>query len=174
MGFRKEPSTTMAISDLVCHINSAQNLNNFTICTFLDYKKAFDYVDKDILLTKLINYGIDQNNIGWFADYFTNRYQSVKIGSCISKQLKVKCGVPQGSVLGPLLFLIYINDLANLPLKSSLLMYADDVAVFASGPNLNDIINDMQHDLSLIINWSNYNKLTINFNKSNFMVFSNK
>lgn len=174
MGFRKNRSTTMATSELICHINHAMNQNYFTICTFIDFKKAFDCVNFDRLLTKLINIGIDYKNIDWLKDYFTNRVQSVKMGDKISSVANVKCGVPQGSVLGPLLFLIYVNDLPNLQLDSHILMYADDVVLFNSGPNLNDIVGTMQKDVSLIANWSNYNRLTINFTKSNYMVFGNK
>lgn len=174
MGFRKNRSTTMAISELICHINHAMNLNYFTICTFIDFKKAFDCVNFNRLLAKLIHISIDHDNIKWFLDYFSNRTQSVKMGDRTSSVSEVKCGVPQGSVLGPLLFLIYVNDLPNLNINSHILMYADDVVLFKSGPNLNEIIDTMQNDIAMVTKWSNFNRLTINFSKSNYMVFGNK
>lgn len=173
MGFRQNRPTSMAISELICHINSASHLNHYTFCTFIDFIKAFHCVNCSILLQKLMDIGIDSHNIDWFENYFTSRVQSDKMGNNISSVSPVQCRVPQGSVLGPLLFILYVNDLPNLPFTSHVIMYANDV-LFNSGPLLENIIDDMQNDLCSVINWSNYNRLAINFSKSNYMVFNNR
>lgn len=149
-------------------------MKTILVCTFIDYKKAFDCINTKILMDKLIAIGLDHTNLKWFQNYFGNRTQCVKLNNSISSESSVTCGVPQGSVLGPLLFLLYVNDLPNLPLSSKILLYADDVAIFTSGPQLQDIIDTMTRDIELIINWSNYNRLTINFSKTNFMIFGNR
>ena len=93
---------------------------------FLDLKKAFDTVDHSLLLTKLEHVGVRGHSLDWFNSYLTNRYQFVCINGILSEQDMIKCGVPQGSILGPLLFLIYINDLSSITDFATTRMYADD------------------------------------------------
>lgn len=174
MGFRTARSTSTAIFDLISHINIAQNRNHLTGCIFIDYAKAFDCVSHNLLIQKLTDIGIHQDNIGWFRSYFEDRVQAVKANNMLSEFKRVQCGVPQGSVLGPLMFLLFINDMPNLPLQSEIIMYADDVAIYNSGPSLDSVLNILRVDMALIHNWSNFNRLTINFSKSNYMVFGNR
>lgn len=132
-------------------------------------------VSHSILISKLKDTEIHQNNIDWFKNYFEDRVQAVKVNNVISEFKQDRCVVPQGSILGPQMFLLFINDMLNLPLKSKIIMYADDVAIYNSGPSLEVTLNTLCSDTCLfIINWSNYNRLTINFSKSNFMIFGNR
>lgn len=159
---------------MITDINFSMNQNHYTLCAFVDYRKAFDCVNFEILISKLIDIGVSHRNIKWFENYFENRTQSVKASGHISECLPVSCGVPQGSVHGPLMFLIYVNDLPNLRISGNILMYADDVALYISGPNLSDLKLKFMNDLQLLSNWSNFNRLSINFTKPKFMCFSSR
>ena len=113
-GFRKDHSTAMALLDLVEEITNAIDSKKTTVGIFIDLKKPFDTVNHDILLQKLRIYGIRGQAISWLQSYLTNRKQYVHFNGSDSDMLKVLCGVPQGSILGPILFLIYINDICNV------------------------------------------------------------
>ena len=119
----------------------------YTANIFIDLKKAFDTVDHDILLAKLRKYGVDNLEFAWFSSYLTNRKQYCRVNGVSSKTEDIKCGVPQGSCLGPLLFLIYINDLPFSLKKGKVTMYADDTSISYSSKNMEDINQTLSSEL---------------------------
>ena len=137
----------------------------------LDFRKAFDTIDFSILLNKLYKYGIRGNAYKWFNDYLTNRKQIVELCNTKSSPLQVQCGVPQGSILGPILFILYINDLQY---SSNLLpiIFADDTNLFLSSKNIRDCIQSINTELFKISDWIISNRLSLNIDKTNFIVFS--
>ena len=156
-------------------VNSIQtNMDNkmFSCGIFLDLKKAFNTVDHSILLFKLQHYGVRGVVNNWFSSYLSDRLQSTQIDSTISQKRKVSYGVPQDSVLGPLLFLIYINDIHKCSeFLISMHLFADDTNLIYADKNLKSLEAVVNNELVNVSHWLNANKLTLNTKKSNFVIF---
>ena len=172
-GFRKGYSTEQAILEITDALKTTIDKKEITCGLFLDFSKAFDTVNHQILLSKIDKYGIRGTQLDWFKSYLMDRKQYVRIGNSDSEMLTMTCGVPQGSTLGPLLFLIYINDMPNCSSKLSFRIFADDTNVFYSNTNIEDVENVMNIEIEKIFRYCATNKLSINLEKTNFMVITN-
>ena len=172
-GFRERYSTSLAMIYLVDRISQALDDGDYVLGLYLDFTKAFDTVNHQILLQKLEHYGIRGIGLEWFGSYLSHREQYVDFDGTKSKTNRVKCGVPQGSILGPLLFLLYINDLSNVSSFLFSLLFADDSNMFALGKDPNELIHSTNEEIKKISNWLDINKLTLNVKKTHFMVFRN-
>ena len=171
-GFRKGYSTEQAILEITDNLNMAIDNKQITCGLFLDFSKAFDTVNHKILLCKLYVYGIRGKPFKWFENYLHNRTQYVKIDDVESGMETIKCGVPQGSTLGPLLFLLYINDLPNSSNKLSFRIFADVTNIFFACDNLKELESIMNDELKLVLKYCVINKLSVNFKKTNYMLIS--
>ena len=170
-GFRHSHSTQQAIIALVDRITKSLDKGHIAITILLDLKKAFDTVDHRILLRKLYAYGIRGALLKWFESYLTGRTQYVAFNGTNSDIHYVKCGVPQGSILGPLLFTLYMNDICGVSKLLFTLLYVDDTCVMLSGKDLNDLIAVLNVELISLCDWLKSNKLSLNTQKTFFMVF---
>ena len=141
---------------------------------FLDLKKAFDSVDHNILLKKMHCYGIRGHTLAWFQSYLSSRIQICNVDQTMSKTRTVKCGIPQGSNLGPLLFLLYINDLPNCLTSSSASMFADDTNISTNGKTNDELQERINVDLENIHQWLLANKLTLNKDKTEYMIIGSR
>lgn len=171
-GFRQKSNTLSATIDLVTKIKVGIDKKQIALGIFIDLKKAFDTVSHKLLLSKLKETGIVGSALDIFSSYLSDRRQVVKIGSDQSEPQLITFGVPQGSILGPLLFLIYINSIKNIGLKGNISLYADDTSLFYYGHSIDAIISDAQCDLNLLNLWFQSNLLTINIAKTNYIIFT--
>ena len=170
-GFRKHHSTALALIHLYDKLSSAIDNKKFTIGMFIDLSKAFDTVNHEILLARLHHYGVRGTSLKWFESYLSDREQFVNYNGYSSSHKKVKCEVPQGSILGPLLFLIYINNLSSASKALDFILFADDTNIFFSHSNLESLSLIVNSELNRLTDWFRANKLSVNIKKSNFMIF---
>lgn len=170
-GFRSHYLTEHAILCIVDNIHEGIEKRLFSCGIFRDFSKAFDPCNHALLMKKLEPYGNRGIANEWFTSYLTNRKQYTSIVNTNSEELPITCGVPQGSVLGPLLFLLYINGFSNCTKSLVLPLFADDSNLFFSHKNLISLDLIINTELSYVKNWLNTNKLSLNINKLNFILF---
>ena len=180
-GFRKYHSTELAALELVDRIHKEIDENKIPFSVFLDLSKAFDTLDHDILLHKLQYYGITGTALDWFRSYLTERYQFVDYNGASSSMKLLTTGVPQGSILGPLLFIIYMNDIHTVSNNLNFILYADDTTLtsplcsftYGGYHDINRGSTLINSEITKISEWLSVNKLSLNANKTKFMIFHN-
>ena len=170
-GFQKGHSTYMALIDMEDRITKAIDANEFAVGIFIDLAKAFDTVDHTLLLKKLDNLGIRGPILKWFHSYLQERTQMVLCNDVLSEGREIMFGVPQGSNVSPLLFLIYINDLANISKNLYFILFADDTNIFFAHHSWEILLQRLNNELTLVNNWFLANRLTLNIDKTNFILF---
>ena len=173
-GFRLNHSTTHALIATTEEIRHACDNGEYACITYLDLKKAFDTVNHHILLEKMKHYGIKGTENDWFRSYLTERRQYTTIENDCSTLQEIFYGVPQGSVLGPLLFNLYINDLHQVIKHCSVFHYADDTNLLLINKSLKKIVSYVNHDLALITDWLRANKISLNTNKTKILIYKPK
>ena len=174
-GFRAMHSTQTCLLEVTDYLLDNFNSGLYTGVVFLDLKKAFDTVHHKVLLNKLQSIGVQGSELNWFESYLYNRQQVTKIGDFMSSPAFVNFGVPQGSILGPLLFTLYINSLSSVITNSNakVTLYADDTAIFVKGKSVSNINDIMNTEISKVAKWLNENFLTLNVKKTKGMLLCN-
>ena len=180
-GFRKQKSTDTAIFQFLNDIVASLDNNDIPVGLFLDLSKAFDTVNHHILLRKLEQYGVRGTPLSWITSYLSNRTQRVQIhhtthnniNNILSSPRRINCGIPQGSILGPCLFILYINDLPSALDYCKPVLFADDTSILGTGSSADPLYKSIQADVNKLTYWLNINKLVINATKTELMEFHN-
>ena len=173
-GFQPGKATEHAVIDIQDNVLDSLEKKENPCCVFLDFAKAFDTVNHDILLAKLHHYGIRGSAHNLIKSYLTDREQCVQLNDALSDMDTISHGVPQGSILGPLFFLLYINDIAQSSDILTFYLFADDTAIFYSHKNISTLEEVLNRELVHVSNWLIANKLSLNIKKSNALLFRTK
>ena len=184
-GFRQEHSTELASLEFTDRIMHHLDNKKIPITIFLDLSKAFDTLDHSILLDKLQYYGVKNSALNWFSSYLSDRFQYVDYNGTMSSKLPLSTGVPQGSILGPLMFIIYMNDIYKVSDKFYSILYADDttlesplctfdISALNNKFNRDTLSENINNELNLVYEWLCLNKLSLNIKKTKFMLFHNR
>jgi hypothetical protein len=170
-GFRSRHSTVDALLSIQKIALESVNARKKCSIVSLDLCKAYDTVYHKLLILKLVMNGLDDIALNWFHSYPNRRKQFVKF-NIVSSELPLSMSIPQGTILGPVLFSIFINDITELELMGILFLYADDGTIVICGKDFNELENNILHDLNLIRNWLKNNKLLLNIKKSSYMIIN--
>ena len=173
-GFRKNNSTYMPIMLIQDYITCAWENNNLVVGIFLDLTKAFDTVDHNLLIQKLYKMGFCGNTLKMLKSYLSHRTQTVQVNGVKSNPKNIKMGVPQGSILGPLLFILYINDIVNLKIHGQIMLYADDTAIFFQHKNKETLQHMANAAMLKISDWFKANFLTVNASKTVMQLYTKR
>lgn len=171
-GFRKGRSTSLALTELIEEITNSTDKKQYEVGVFIDLKKVFNTINHDII-NKLERLGIRGLVLDWLSNYLKDRKQFVKLGDYTSDCLDIECGVPQGSVFGPKLFILYINDICKVSDQLKFVFFADDTNIFGFGQNLEQLLDLITSEFGKIKQWFDKNKLSLNLRKTKFMIFDN-
>ena len=173
-GFQKNKSTISTIAEFTDDIHHATEKNQFTLTAFIDLSKAFDRLDHNILLHKLKFFGFGENCIKFFKNYLTDRTQVTLNNKIYSNTLKVTHGLPQGSNVGPLMFLLYINDISSSIHQCKFKLFADDTAIYCSDEKIENCVKKLNDDLKCIVSWCSANNMQINAKKTKIMLYGKR
>ena len=169
-GFRSNKSTSTAVFNTLKNLFENWNINLDSTCVYIDFARAFHSIDHNIFIRKLHLYGLDGACIEFFQSYMNSRAQCTKIGDYVSGEAKLRCGTAQGSILGPLFFILYVNDIFSyVTYKHGLTMYADDTLLIQQGITIDSSIEACQTTMNEVSTWCNLNKLTVNIGKTKTM-----
>jgi hypothetical protein len=173
-GFRPRHSTQTSLIRLVNQLQMNTDRGETSSAMFVDTSKAFDSVSHERLLLKLKLLGVEGTELSWFESYLTGRLQTVRVGTTTSPFLQLKSGVPQGSILGPLLFLVYINDLPSAIGSAMVNLYADDTVVYGSDSGCANLQQKINAAMDELTNWFRLNRLQLNTKKTVAILFGKK
>lgn len=173
-GFREGHSCETALQCIMEDWVKAIDVGNIIVAVFLDFKRAFETIDRGLLLLKLQEIGICGTVHRWFSSYLNDRRQRTKFGVSVSSEKETEYGVPQGSVLGPVLFTIFINDIVRSTTNCKVHLFADDTMLYIEGKNVDDIIRTMNDELNNLYMWLCDNNLKVNIDKCKWMILGKK
>lgn len=172
-GFRSKNSCETALQSVLLTWKGALEEEKMVGVVFLDFKRAFETINRQLLLLKMGKYGFGKVILKWFGEYLSERTQVTKYGS-VSKSLESVHGVPQGTVLGPILFILYINDIVKIIKNCKIQLFADDTIIYVTGDKVDDITQTLNNELDNLFKWLNNNYLKLNVTKTKMMIIKNR